>query len=155
MIIDTHTHTPRYKETVPASERVLDTVSRPDRGVYWAVNWAEYMEAMEPVDKAIVFNIAREARMDDGLLDVFVFKGLGFPYAARHLVKIVTQRHMQDPHVVYRRARHIEVQTEWAVPVQVDGDPIATTPVTVRVVPHALRILVPPSAPSSLFTFTM
>jgi len=60
MIIDTHTHTPRYKDRIPESERVVDTVSRPDRGVRWAVNWAEYMQAMEPVDKSIVFNIARE-----------------------------------------------------------------------------------------------
>ena len=65
MIIDTHTHTPRYKDQVPESERVLDTVSRPDRGVYWAVNWAEYMQAMEPVDKAIVFNIAREVGQNE------------------------------------------------------------------------------------------
>ena len=98
-----------------------------------------------------VFNIARDARIDDGLLDVFVFKGLGYPYAVRHFVKIITQRHMQDPHVVYRQARHIEIQTEGVVPVQVDGDPIATTPIMVKVVPHALRLLVPPSAPSSLF----
>ncbi|MCP4539534.1 MAG: diacylglycerol kinase family lipid kinase [Chloroflexi bacterium] len=102
-----------------------------------------------------VFNVAPDARIDDGLLDVFVFKGLGSSYAIRHLVKMLIQRHMHDPQVVYRRARHIEIQTEGVVPVQVDGDPIATTPVTVRVVPHALRLLVPPSAPSSLFTCTM
>ncbi len=102
-----------------------------------------------------VFNVAPDARIDDGLLDVFVFKGLGFPYAMRHLAKIATQRHMQDPRVVYRRARHIEVQTEGAVPVQVDGDPIAATPITIQVVPQALPLLVPPSAPSGLFTSTM
>jgi diacylglycerol kinase (ATP) len=102
-----------------------------------------------------VFKIAREARLDDGLLDVFVFEGLGFSYAVRHLLKIVAQRHLQDPRVVYRRARRIEVETELAVPVQLDGDPIATTPITLQVVPRALRVLVPPSAPSSLFTSTM
>lgn len=101
-----------------------------------------------------VFNVAREARMDDGLLDVFVFKGLGFPYAVRHLVKIIRRRHLQDPQIVHRQARHIEVWTEWAVPAQVDGDPIGTTPVTLRAVPLALRVLVPPSAPPDLFTPT-
>ncbi len=100
-----------------------------------------------------VFNIARDARMDDGLLDVFVFKGLGFSYTMRHLLKIAAQRHFHDPQVVYRQASRIEVQTEWAVPVQVDGDPIATTPITLQVVPRALRVLVPPSASPSLFTF--
>jgi len=99
-----------------------------------------------------VFNVAREARMDDGLLDVFVFKGLGFSYAAGHVLKIITQRYLRDPQVVHRQARHISVHTEWAVPVQVDGDPIGTTPTTLLVVPRALRVLVPPSAPANLFT---
>jgi len=101
-----------------------------------------------------IFPIAREARMDDGLLDVFVFKGLGFQYAARHLFKVVSRRHLQDPQVVHRQAHCVEVWTEWAVPVQVDGDPIGATPVTLRVVPRTMRVLVPPSAPPGLFTPT-
>jgi YegS/Rv2252/BmrU family lipid kinase len=100
-------------------------------------------------------NVAREAQVDDGLLDVFVFKGLGFPYAVRHLLKIISQRYLQDPQVVHRQARHIEVQTEWATPVHVDGDPIGTTPVTLEAVPRALRVLVPASTPPSLFTSTV
>ncbi len=98
------------------------------------------------------FNLALDARMDDGLFDVFVFEGLGFFYTMRHLLKVFTHRHLQDPRVVYRQARRIEVQTEWSVPVQIDGDPIAATPLVLEVVPRALRLLVPPSAPSSLFT---
>ncbi len=99
-------------------------------------------------------SVAREARMDDGLLDVFIFKGLGFPYAVRHLLKIISNRYLQDPRVVHRQARHIEVWAELATPVQVDGDPIGTTPVTLQVVPLAMSVLVPPSAPSDLFTPT-
>lgn len=101
-----------------------------------------------------MLNVAREARMDDGLLDVFVFKGMGLQYAARHLLKIVSRRHLQDPKVVHRQARRIEVWTEWAIPVQVDGDPIGATPITLKVVPRALSVLVPPSAPRSLFDST-
>ncbi len=101
-----------------------------------------------------ILNVAREARMDDGLLDVFVFKGLGFQYAVRHLLKIISHRYLRDPQVVHRQARRIEVWTEWAIPVQVDGDPIGTTPVTLKVVPRALRVIVPPSAPRSLFDST-
>jgi len=99
-----------------------------------------------------VLNVAREARMDDGLLDVFVFKGLGFPYAVRHLLKVVSQRYLQDPQIIHQQARHIEVWTEWAIPVQVDGDPIGTTPITLKAVPLALRVLAPSSAPPGLFT---
>lgn len=102
-----------------------------------------------------MLHVAREARMDDGLLDVFVFKGLGFQYAVRHLLKIISRRYLQDPRIVHRQARHIEVWTEWAIPVQVDGDPIGTTPVTLKVVPGALRVLVPPSTPPGLFASTV
>jgi diacylglycerol kinase family enzyme len=96
-------------------------------------------------------HIASNARVDDGLLDVFVFKGLGFPYVLRHVLKMASRRCLQDPQIVHRQARHIEVLTEWAIPVQVDGDPIGATPVTIQVVPRALRVLVPPNAPTGLF----
>jgi YegS/Rv2252/BmrU family lipid kinase len=96
--------------------------------------------------------VVRDAYVDDGLLDVFVFKGLGFQYAARHVMKLLSQRHLQDPRVVHQQARRIEIQTEWATPVQADGDPIGTTPTIVSVAPRALRVLVPPSAPDGLFS---
>ncbi len=97
------------------------------------------------------FEIAQVARVDDGLLDVFVFKGLGFSYAVRHLLKILSHRHLQDPRVVHRQAREIEVWTRPRVPIQVDGDPAGFTPVKIKVVPKALRVLIPPSAPADLF----
>jgi diacylglycerol kinase (ATP) len=99
-----------------------------------------------------VFKVARRARVDDGLLDVFVFKGLGFPYAVRHMLTIISNRYLQDPRVVHRQASRIEVRTEEVMSVQVDGDPIGTTPITLEAVPRALRVLVPPSAPLDLFT---
>jgi predicted TIM-barrel fold metal-dependent hydrolase len=61
MIIDVHTHTPKYKDEIPADEIQTNTTWRPDRPVKSPVNWAEYMQAMETVDKAIVFGIARDA----------------------------------------------------------------------------------------------
>lgn len=99
-----------------------------------------------------VFDVARDARIDDGLLDVFVFKGVGFSYILRHLVKILGQRYLQDPQVVYRQARRIHVDADDQMPVQVDGDPLNATPVAVEVAPRALRILVPPGAPPDLFS---
>jgi len=98
------------------------------------------------------FRVARQAQLDDGLLDVFVFKGLGLSYTIRHAAKILSGRHLQDPRVVQRQARQITVWTEEPMAVQVDGDPVGTTPVSLRVVPRAIRILVPPRAPLSLFS---
>jgi hypothetical protein len=56
MIVDVHTHTP--SKHVAESEVKEVTVFRPDKAVKWPVNWDDYMEAMEPVDKSIVFGIA-------------------------------------------------------------------------------------------------
>jgi diacylglycerol kinase (ATP) len=97
-------------------------------------------------------HVAPQARLDDGLLDVFVFKGLGFSYALRHLFTMLNRRWLQDPRIVHRQARFIKIQTDRPIPVQVDGDPVgATTPVTLQVTPCALRVLVPPSASPGLF----
>lgn len=61
MIVDVHTHTPKYRGEIPEGEVQTNTAWRPDRPVKTPVNWAEYMQAMEPVDRAIVFGIARDA----------------------------------------------------------------------------------------------
>ena len=98
------------------------------------------------------FNVARQAKLDDGLLDVIIFKGLGFPYIIRHAARIFSGRMLQDPKIVLRQAQQITIWSEEPMAVQTDGDPVGTTPLSLRVVPRALRILVPPQAPHSLFS---
>ena len=41
------------------------------------------------------------------------------------------------------RGRELHVDADRPFTVYADGDPIGDTPVTIRVVPHALRVLVP------------
>lgn len=57
MIVDVHTHTPRYKDSVPADEVEINTTWRPDRSVKATCTWNEYIEAVEGADKCIVFGI--------------------------------------------------------------------------------------------------
>ena len=92
-----------------------------------------------------------QARLDDGLLDVSVFKGLGFPYALHHLISMLSRRCLQDPQIVYRQARYVEIRTDPPVPVHVDGDTIDITPVKLQAVSHALQVIVPPTTPPKLF----
>jgi predicted TIM-barrel fold metal-dependent hydrolase len=69
MIVDVHTHTPRYREALSAGKEIINTKWRPDQNRSATPTWAEYMEAMAPVDRAIVFNIAADPRkeiVDDG-----------------------------------------------------------------------------------------
>lgn len=101
---------------------------------------------------AAFFNIAPQAHMDDGLLDIFVFKGLGFSYALRHLLSLFSGRSQRDPRIMHVLARTLEVETSPSVAVQLDGDPFGNTPTAVTIAPGTLRLLAPPQVPKSLFS---
>src|SRR3712207_4139408 len=58
MIVDVHSHTPQFRHTVPSSERFTGPQWRPDRHVEAIYSWGDFLAAMEPVDKVIVFPIA-------------------------------------------------------------------------------------------------
>ena len=55
-----------------------------------------------------------EARVDDGLLDVCIFKGTGFAYTARHFISIAAGRAAQNPQLLNLRGRHIRSQRQTA-----------------------------------------
>lgn len=60
MIVDVHTHTPRFKSSVPeALSARVNTKWSPLAARPLVYTWAEYESAMRSVDRAIVFNIAQ------------------------------------------------------------------------------------------------
>lgn len=101
---------------------------------------------------AAFFEIAPQARMDDGLLDIFIFKGLGMAYALKYVVQTLGKRHLQNPDVMHALARQMTVEASPNVAVHLDGDPHGSTPFEVGICPGALRMLTPPNAPRSLFS---
>jgi diacylglycerol kinase (ATP) len=101
---------------------------------------------------AALFQIAPSARMDDGLLDFFIFKGLGMSYALKYVVQTLGKRHLQNPDVMHALAKQMTVETTPNIAVHLDGDPYGSTPIEVDIDPGALRLLAPPNAPRSLFT---
>ncbi len=82
-------------------------------------------------------------RSDDGWLDVLVFKGTDPASLARTLVKFGVGQLEGAPEMVVLRARRVTIQAQPEVPVQLDGDPVGTTPVTIAVIPAAIRLVVP------------
>jgi YegS/Rv2252/BmrU family lipid kinase len=86
--------------------------------------------------------LAPQARVDDGRLDVCVFRGEGFGQTARHAWAVLRGRHLRSAAVVYRGGREMMVAGS-SLPVQVDGDAIGRLPMTNTVVPRALRVCVP------------
>ncbi len=94
----------------------------------------------------------REARVDDGLLDICLFKGASFAYTARHFISIALGQSAQNPQLINLRGKHIRVSAKQPTAVHVDAEPIGFTPIEVQVMPLALRVIVPRNAPASLFT---
>ncbi len=97
------------------------------------------------------FQIAPHAMMDDGLLDIFIFKGLRLSYTLRYLTRFFGRRHLRSPDVMYALTGHMTIETTPSVAVHLDGDPYGATPVEIGMYPGALRLLVPKHAPKSLF----
>ena len=62
MIIDVHTHTPRFRDRASMPELPVNTKGRPDKVVATGYTWDDYLAVMEPVDRAICFNIATDPR---------------------------------------------------------------------------------------------
>ena len=86
----------------------------------------------------------------DGLLDVIVVAPRRLPEFATVLWNAAHKRYGVDPRLLHFQAEKITIDSLEPVPVQVDGDPAGTTPVTASVMRRALRVLLPPE--SSMLT---
>jgi diacylglycerol kinase (ATP) len=98
-----------------------------------------------------LFKLAPAARLDDGTLDIFLFRGHGPTATFHHFFSLLFQGHMRDPQLLHYRASSLEIYPDRPLAVHLDGDAHGQTPLRVEVVPRGLRVLVPPSAPETLF----
>jgi YegS/Rv2252/BmrU family lipid kinase len=95
--------------------------------------------------------VTREARVDDGLLDVCVFEGKGTVDIILHALRTLLRRHVQSKKVLYRKARRLELFWEEPLPVQLDGDAYELSPTEVEIAPSVLWVAVPKGVRSPLF----
>ncbi|MFJ5730865.1 diacylglycerol/lipid kinase family protein [Streptomyces paradoxus] len=85
--------------------------------------------------------IAPEARLDDGLLDVVMIRDAPRRLFFTLMKELDTGVHVHRPQVQVVRGREIRIEAERGVPYGADGEIEAVLPVTVRVLPGALRVL--------------
>jgi len=91
--------------------------------------------------------IAPDARIDDGLLEVIIFRGTSVPRLLFHLALIAGGRSLPPPPEAQTlRVDWVRVRTvrHRPLPVHADGSPIGATPVEVRAAEAALRVVVGP-----------
>jgi len=89
------------------------------------------------------FVLFKGARIDDGLLDVLIFKNLGYLDIVRYFQAIMLGNHTALSDVEYFQAPQVRVTSAEPVPVEADGDVIGNLPVTFKVQPKSLRVIVP------------
>ena len=81
--------------------------------------------------------------MDDGLLDVVVYRNFSKLEYLRHAIAISQGRHTYQPKIVHRRVKSLRINSDQPLDIQVDGVLQGTTPAEVTILPGALRVLVP------------
>jgi YegS/Rv2252/BmrU family lipid kinase len=91
---------------------------------------------------------APDAELDDGLLDIGATGNVGKLRFLRGLTQIFKGEHLETLEVRMWKAPEVRVEADRPFSVYADGDPIAELPATVRVIPGALRVIMPPTATS-------
>ncbi len=89
------------------------------------------------------FVLFKDARIDDGKLDVLVFKNLGYLDIVRYLHAILMGSHPDLHDVEYFQTTRVTVRSDAEVPVEVDGEVIGSVPITFTVSPKNFRVIAP------------
>jgi YegS/Rv2252/BmrU family lipid kinase len=89
------------------------------------------------------FPFFKHAVIDDGRFDVVVFKQLGYLEIVKYLQDVVFSSDIRAPEIEYFQTRHLRIESEQEVPVELDGELIGNCPVEFRVQQKALRVLTP------------
>jgi YegS/Rv2252/BmrU family lipid kinase len=84
-----------------------------------------------------------DAALDDGLLDVVFTHHKPRTAFLRGLPKVFKGTHVDEPGFEVVRGREVRLRADRRFTAYADGDPIAELPATIRVVPGALRVIVP------------
>jgi YegS/Rv2252/BmrU family lipid kinase len=88
--------------------------------------------------------LAPDASLEDGLLDVVMIDDMPRLRYLRLAPSVFSGRHVRQPNVHVLRSREVHVAATRPFTLYADGEAIAELPVTIRVLPRAVRMIVPP-----------
>lgn len=89
------------------------------------------------------FQFAPDAVMNDGLLNVLIYKGFSKLEYLRQAISISQGKHVLEPKVMRRTIKSLSIYADKPAEIHADGVLIGYTPASITVVPGALRIHVP------------
>jgi diacylglycerol kinase family enzyme len=81
--------------------------------------------------------------MDDGLLDVFIYKHFSKLEYIQHAISISQGRRVYQPKISHRRVKSLHITSSEPLDIHADGLPHGRTPATIHVAAAALHVCVP------------
>lgn len=83
----------------------------------------------------------KQALIDDGRLDVLVFKRIGYLEIIRYMQDVIFSSHISSPDVEYFQTDRLRVSSETDVPVEMDGELAGNCPVEFTIGAQRLSVL--------------
>lgn len=90
--------------------------------------------------------IAPDAELGDGEFDVITIGDVGKLRFVGNLPKVFKGTHVEEDEIGVFRTSHLELSASRPFPVYADGEHLTDLPASLRVLPHALSVLVPAPA---------
>jgi len=90
--------------------------------------------------------VAPDAELDDGEFDIVAVGDVSKLRFVSNLPKVFKGTHVEKDEVRVFRAPHLELSASKPFPVYADGEHLTDLPASLRVLPHALSVLVPAPA---------
>jgi len=87
--------------------------------------------------------LAPDAAQDDGLFDIVLIGDVNKLDFLTTAPKLYSGRYLSHPKVELLRSPSVAIDAAEPLPLEVDGEPIGTTPARFEIVPRAIRVRVP------------
>lgn len=107
---------------------------------YQAEEKIYFMLAMNGRSAGGFKRIAPMASINDGLLDVVIFKEMPVIELAPLLMSVLAGQHRENKHVIYFNTRRLLVESDVEVGTDVDGEKGSSLPMEIQVIPKRLKV---------------
>lgn len=107
---------------------------------YTSVDEIYFMLVMNGRSAGGFKRIAPNAEVNDGLLDVMLFKEMPVRELAPLLVNVMTGQHQENKNVVFFRTKKLHIESEQHVGTDIDGEKGADLPLDIEVLPKRLKV---------------
>lgn len=100
---------------------------------------------------AVGLRICRDARFDDGMLDLVIFRCREQAKLMLHAGWTLLRRHPLKGDVLYRRVKDIRIESDRPTASEVDGDPGPELPLNIAMADGRVRLIIPRTQHLSVF----